>query len=73
MENIMKCIPVNDKIDLCVSVKAKLIHKEKEPEDITLALLRNDTVLKAKNIGNTYEPELAEKVKQQVLEFLKEQ
>ena len=67
----MKCIPVNDKLDLCVSVKAKLIHKDKEPEDITLALLRNDNVLKAQNIGNSYEPELAEKIKEQILEFLK--
>jgi len=64
----MKCISVNDDLDVCVTVKVKMIYKFDSTGDLAGELLRKDTTLKADDVGHSFEEDIAETIKVRLLE-----
>ena len=63
----MKCISLADDLDVCVTVKVKVIHKSDPTGDLADELLRKDTKLKADYVGKSFEEDIAETIKDKLL------
>lgn len=59
----MKCLPINARVDVCVSVEVKLIYRTPGTGDLRFELVRREAQLKAKHIGSTHEAAIAETVR----------
>ncbi|CAB5090190.1 hypothetical protein D3OALGA1CA_858 [Olavius algarvensis associated proteobacterium Delta 3] len=64
----MKCIPVTDEMDVCVTVRVKMIYKSSPTGELDEELLRKDTKLKADDVGHSFEGDIAETIKVRLLE-----
>jgi len=64
----MKCIAVSDDLDVCVTVKVKMIYKSDPTGDLADELLRKDTKLKADYVGQSFEMDIAERIKGKLTE-----
>jgi len=60
----MKCLPIEDRVDVCVSVDVKLIYRKPGQGDLRSELLRKEVQLKARHIGSQHEAAIAETVRQ---------
>lgn len=58
----MKCLPLEDDIDICVSVEVKLIYKKSAGDDLEVELRRIDTRSRAKHLGAGFEDRIARAV-----------
>ncbi len=64
----MNCLPLDDHTDICVTVKVKLINKDKPTDDLVEALRQKDRLLKAQHLATKHEKEIAAKIKQSLAE-----
>jgi len=64
----VKCISVNNELDVCVTVKVKMIYKSDPTGDLADELLRKDTKLKADYVGQSFEQEISERIKERLLD-----
>ena len=60
----MKCLPIEDRVDVCVSVDVKLIYRKPGRGDLRDELIRKEAQLKARHIGSQHEAAIAETVRQ---------
>jgi hypothetical protein len=59
----MKCLPLHEFVDLCVSVDVKLIYRKPGTGDLRFELVRREAQLKAQHVGRTQEAAIAEAVR----------
>lgn len=64
----MKCIGVNDDLDVCVTVRVKMIYKSESTGDLADELIRKDDKLKADHVGQSFEEDIAERIKERLTE-----
>jgi len=64
----MRCISVHDDLDVCVTVKVKMIYKAASTGELGDELLRRDTKLKADYVGQSFEQDIAERIKAKLSE-----
>ena len=63
----MKCKPIKDGVDVCVTVSVKLIYQAPSSgSDIRNELARNDAIRKAQYIGTKCEQQIAETITEQM-------
>jgi hypothetical protein len=60
----MKCLPIEDRVDVCVSIDVKLIYRTPGRGDLRAELIRKEAQLKARHIGSQHEATIAETVRQ---------
>jgi hypothetical protein len=60
----MKCLPIEGRVDVCVSVDVKLIYRTPGRGDLRAELIRKEAQLKARYIGSQQEAAIAETVRQ---------
>jgi hypothetical protein len=56
----MKCLPINEFVDLCVSADVKLIYRQPGSGELRNEVVRREAQLKAKYAGTTHEAAIAE-------------
>ncbi|MCU0561351.1 MAG: hypothetical protein MUD16_14305 [Desulfobacterales bacterium] len=59
----MKCLPVNARVDVCVSVDVKLIYRQPASGDLREEVVRREARLKASYAGTCHEAQIAEAVR----------
>ncbi|RPJ70530.1 MAG: hypothetical protein EHM15_11655 [Desulfobacteraceae bacterium] len=59
----MKCLPLHELVDVCVSVDVKLIYRKPGTGDLRFELVRREAQLKAQHIGRTQEAAIADAVR----------
>jgi hypothetical protein len=59
----MKCLPINARVDVCVSVDVKLIYRTPGSGDLREEVVRREAQLKAKYVGTAHEAQIAEAVR----------
>lgn len=59
----MKCIELENGIDVCVTVQVKLIDRRKRENSIQNELMRNEMKQKAAYLGGKEESKIAENIK----------
>ena len=65
----MKCIGVNDDLDVCVTVRVKMIYKSDSTGDLADELIRKDDKLKAEYAGQSFEQDIAETIKEKLMDL----
>ncbi len=59
----MKCLPLHELVDVCVSVDVKLIYRKPGTGDLRFELVRRESQLNAQHIGRTQEAAIADAVR----------
>jgi hypothetical protein len=63
----MKCLSVNDQMDVCVTVSVKVIFMKSASGELEEELARKDTRLRAEYLGRTHEEAIARKLREDLL------
>jgi len=66
----MICLNVTEDVDVCITINAKLIFKTKASGTLEEEVSRKDNQLRGEYIARQFEPEIAEKVREKLVEEL---
>ena len=67
----MICLDVTEDVDVCITIHAKVIFKNKASGELEEEVLRQDTKLRGEYIARQFEQEIAEKVRETLAKELK--
>ncbi|MGD8366237.1 MAG: hypothetical protein PVG78_01235 [Desulfobacterales bacterium] len=62
----MICLELNEEMDVCITIEARVIVKKKPSGSLEEEVLLKDTRLRAEYIGRQFEAEIVEKVRKQL-------
>jgi hypothetical protein len=64
----MICLNVNEEMDICITIEAKVIFKKKATGELADEVFRQDTKLRAEHLARQHEAEIADRVRKQLAE-----
>jgi hypothetical protein len=64
----VKCLKINDRVDVCVTVSVKLIHRCPQADDVRSELARLEAGRKAAYLGTRHEAPVAGAIRDAMLE-----